>query len=252
MTDRIVALIPARSGSKRVVSKNTRLLNGVPLLAYAIATAQESGIFRAAVVSTDSPETADIAEQYGARAILRPAELATDTSPDIAWVNHAMAMLDIDLDAFAILRPTSPFRRGEWVRAAWEAFQTAGLRVDSLRAMRPVREHPGKMWRQGNALAHPLLPFSLFDAPWHSMPTQQLPAVYVQTAALEIAWTATLPRSIAGDVVLPWVCAVDAPCAIDINEEADFDLAADLAAQHPEWLPPVQPAPVLAQAGGWQ
>jgi len=255
-TERLVALVPARAGSKRVVGKNTRPLNGHPLLAYAIAAAQEAGIFAEIVVSTDSRETAAVAEAYGARALLRPEAYASDTSPDIAWVNHVMAYLEEtqeSYDAFAILRPTSPFRRGVWVRAAWDALRAAGPRADSIRAMRPVREHPGKMWRPTTtAAAHPLLPFSAFDAPWHSMPTQQLPTVLVQTAALEIAWTRVLPASIAGDVVLPWRCAADAPESIDVNTELDLDLCVDLAAEHPEWLPVPTHTPALAAAGGWQ
>lgn len=72
------------------------------------------------------------------------------------------------------------------------------------------------------------------------MPSQELPRVYVQTAALEIAWTAELPRSIAGDIVLPWLCDGDAPEAIDLNSEQDWERIVALAAAHPEWLPPVR------------
>ena len=66
MSPSIVALIPARSGSKRIAHKNVRLLNGRPLLAYAIAAARASGIFSEVYVSTDSEEYADIAGAYGA------------------------------------------------------------------------------------------------------------------------------------------------------------------------------------------
>ncbi len=240
MPERIVALIPARAGSVRIPGKNTKLLNGVPLLAYAIAAAQESGIFTNIVVSTDTQETVDIAVRYGAEPVWRLSEHAQDHSPDIDWVNHAIAAFSYQPEAYALLRPTSPFRRGEWIKAAWECFRTYG-RADSLRAMRPVSEHPGKMWRVERVTSSvPLLPFSGDRAPWHSMPTQELPPVYVQTAALEIAWTRVLPESISGSVVLPWVCAKDDPSSLDINMPEDWDRAEQMAAAHPEWLPEVR------------
>ncbi|HEY3183251.1 MAG TPA: acylneuraminate cytidylyltransferase family protein, partial [Gaiellaceae bacterium] len=104
-----VALVPARAGSQRVPGKNVLPLAGHPLIAYTIAAARESGVFAAVVVSTDSDEIAEIARRYGADVPgLRPAELATSTSPDIEWVLHVMSNRSEDL--FAILRPTSPFR----------------------------------------------------------------------------------------------------------------------------------------------
>src|SRR6187401_3512522 len=89
-----VALIPARQGSKRVPGKNIRLLNGHPMLAYTIAPAVESGVFDAVIVSTDSDETATIARHYGAEVpFLRPAAFASDTSPGIEWLEHALRTL---------------------------------------------------------------------------------------------------------------------------------------------------------------
>ena len=238
--DRIVALIPARGGSKRCPGKNTRLLKGHPLLAWAIATAREAGIFSQIAVSSDDTPTLEIAERYGALPIYCPLSVAhRDYTPDILWVRHAMATLaeaHHHFDVFAILRPTSPFRRGAWVAAAWEQLCNY-TQADSLRAMRPAGEHPGKMWRRLGVLATPLLPFSGQEAPWHSTPSQELPRIWVQTAALEIAWTFVLPESIAGDVVLCWECEAGAPEAIDINTEDDWASAEDVAAGHPEWLP---------------
>src|SRR5215475_8457990 len=107
-----IALIPARQGSKRVPGKNIRLLNGHPTLAYTIAPALDSGVFDAVIVSTDSEETAAIARHYGADVpFLRPARFATDTSPDIEWIEYTIAELKQrgrTWDAFSLLRPTSP------------------------------------------------------------------------------------------------------------------------------------------------
>src|SRR5688572_15387104 len=105
-----VALIPARSGSKRLPGKNIRLLDGHPLLAYAIASAIESDVFAAVIVSTDDPTYADIGRHYGAEVpFLRPAALGADDSPDIEWIDHALRQLVAQgrtFDSFAILRPT--------------------------------------------------------------------------------------------------------------------------------------------------
>ncbi len=241
----IVCLIPARAGSRRVVGKNTRSLNGAPLLAYAIAAAQEAGIFSEILVSTNSTEAAAIAGSFGVTPISRPDEFAQDHSPDIEWVNHAMKFPIWKPDAFALLRPTSPFRRGPWIRAAWEYFREYG-RADSLRAMRRVTEHPGKMWvsvGDGVTCSLPLLPYRGDRAPWHSMPTQEIPCQpFVQTAALEIAWTRVLPDSISGSVVLPWIEDAGDPVCIDVNTERDWAICEALAAQHPEWLPEVRQA----------
>ena len=86
-----VALIPARSGSKRVVNKNITPLNGHPLIAYSIVSAIESNIFDQVVVSTDSEEIKNISEYYGANVpFIRPSEYSQDKSPDILWVKHAL------------------------------------------------------------------------------------------------------------------------------------------------------------------
>src|SRR5688572_16457772 len=116
-TPRVVALIPARVGSKRVPGKNIRVLGSHPLLAYTIAPAVESGVFDAVMVSTDSEEIAAIARHYGAEVpFLRPPALAGDTSPDIEWVEHTLKTFreqGREYGCFSLLRPTSPFRTPE-------------------------------------------------------------------------------------------------------------------------------------------
>ena len=205
----IVALIPARSGSKRVPDKNIRPLAGHPLIAYSIAAALQSKIFKAVIVSTDSDRYADIARHYGADVpFLRPAEIAGDTSPDIEWVAHTLSQLHEngqDYECFSILRPTSPFRLPETIRRAWKEFrQHEG--VDSLRAVEKCQQHPGKMWIvRGNRMV-PLLPLGPAAQPWHSSQYPSLPEVYVQNASLEIAKTRVIfeENTIAGNVLVPF------------------------------------------------
>jgi CMP-N,N'-diacetyllegionaminic acid synthase len=201
----IVALVPARGGSLRVPGKNVLPLAGHPLIAYSIAAAIESGIFTEVVVSTDSDEIGTIAARYGATVIARPAELATATSPDVDWVVHAMR--DRREDAFALLRPTSPFRTAATIRRAWDRFVALGDRADSIRAVEPCRQHPAKTWFVEGDLMRPVLERSDPGTPWHSMQYQSLPPVYAQNSSLEIAWRRVLDGapSIAGERIAPFL-----------------------------------------------
>ncbi len=226
-----VALIPARSGSKRVADKNIRPFMNHPLIAYTIASALQSGIFSAVVVSTDSEHYAAIARKYGAETpFLRPLELAGDLSPDIDWIEHALMQLrkgGREFDCFSILRPTSPFRQPETIRRAWQQF-TLEEGVDSLRAVEKCREHPGKMWVVSGRRMLPLLPFGSTQAPWHSTPYQALPEIYVQNASLEIAWTRVVFNggTIAGNVVVPFF--TEGYEGLDVNRPGDWQLAEEL------------------------
>jgi CMP-N-acetylneuraminic acid synthetase len=253
-----VALIPARQGSKRVPGKNVRVLDGHPMLAYTIAPALESGVFESVIVSTDSEEIADIARHYGAEVpFLRPAALASDTSPDIEWLEFTLRELKGQRrtwDCFSLLRPTSPFRTSGTIRRAWERF-TAQEGVDSLRAVEKCAQHPGKMWVVRGERMFPLLPFELAapergdgrtaggGQPWHSTPYQALPTVYVQNASLEIAWTRVVfeRRTIAGDVLVPFV--TEGYEGFDINDPYDWMLAERLLAEGAVQLPPVRTTP---------
>jgi N-acylneuraminate cytidylyltransferase len=220
----------------RVPGKNVRELAGHPLLAYSIAAARESAIFDAIVVSTDSAAIAEVARSYGAGVPgLRPPEMATSTASDIDWVEHELARLEA-FDAFSILRPTSPFRRGATIVRAWERF-AAVPGADSLRAVRPVREHPGKMWRIEGELMVPLLDQPPGEVPTHSRQTAALPAVHVQDSSLEIAWTRIVAdREIAGRRVVPFFTEGAEGFSIDYPD--DWERAERMAAEDPSLLAP--------------
>jgi N-acylneuraminate cytidylyltransferase len=240
------AFIPARQGSKRVPGKNVRVLNGHPMLAYSIAAAVDSGVFASVIVSTDSEETAAIARHYGAEVpFLRPSEFSGDTSPDIEWLEHALTELKRQRrtwDAFSLLRPTSPFRTADTIRRAWQRFSEQ-QGVDSLRAVEKCTQHPGKMWVIRGERMFPLLPFGPVEQPWHSTPYQALPAVHVQNASLEIAWSRVVfeRRTIAGDVVVPFV--TEGYEGFDINDPSDWMIAERLLADRAVQLPAVRQVP---------
>jgi N-acylneuraminate cytidylyltransferase len=236
-----VALIPARSGSQRVPGKNVLPLAGHPLIAYTIGAARDSGVFGSVVVSTDSEEIAQIARRYGADVPeLRPAELATASSPDVDWVVRAMASRDEA--AFSILRPTSPFRGAETIRRAWECFTELGSRIDSLRAVERARQHPGKMWVADGDLIRPLLEQGDGPVPYHSTQYAALPEVWVQNSSLEIAWSSVLeaPASIAGTRIGPFFTAGYEGFSIDYPD--DVERAERLVATGEAALPVVSAA----------
>ena len=244
----VVALIPARSGSKRVVDKNARVLGGHPLIAYTIAAAKASGVFDAVVCSTDTGRLARIAHHYGAEIpFLRPAEFATSTSPDIEWVEDMLTRLKAegrDYDCFSILRPTSPFRTAETIKRAWGEF-LAEQGVDSLRAVEKVTQHPGKMWVVRGKRMTPLLPLTPETQPWHSSQMAALPEVHVQNASLEIAWSRVVHegRTIAGITVMPFFTSEAE--GFDINNQYDWDLAEAIVSQGKFSLPAVSAAPFV-------
>jgi CMP-N,N'-diacetyllegionaminic acid synthase len=238
VTPSIVALIPARAGSKRIPGKNTKLLGGKPLIQWTIEAAHASEVFARIYVFTEDygiAQTVMTRTSVGVR--MRSAASALDDAADIVWVREALQTLGwnegITPDAFAILRPTSPFRTADTIRRAWQKFQESQP-CDSLRAVRPVREHPGKMWTwdtKKNRLM-PIMPYKHPDGtPWHSSPTQTLKPMYVQNASLEIAWTKTVTETgtISGDHIVPFfTTGIE---GVDLNTPEDWAEAERLVAE---------------------
>lgn len=235
-----VALIPARSGSKRVVHKNVRVLHGHSLIAYSIVSALQSGVFEAVICATDSEEYADIARKYGAEVPeLRPHEISGDRSPDFEWVEWILDLLERSgrrFDIFSILRPTSPFRSADTIRRAWSAF-SGRTDIDSIRAVELCSQHPGKMWVVESDLMQPLLPQGNTTQPWHSSQYASLPPIYVQNACLEMAWTRVVKesRTIAGHRVAPFF--TEGNEGVDVNKEFDWHYAEWLISQGYAQLP---------------
>lgn len=241
-----IGFVPCRAGSKRIPFKNIRPLGGHPLLAYSVTSAIESGVFKKVVCSTDSVLIANIAEHYGAEAIIRPGEMATSTSPDIEWLTHALSIVG-KYDAYGIVRATSPLRKAEVIRQAWARFKAE--RVDSLRAVERVQQHPMKMWVVRWNRLHPLIPFGPEKQPWHSSQTSTLPEVFVQNASLEIAWTHCVTRygTIAGETIMPFFTSLEA--GFDLNTMEDWKMAESMVAETPELLPKIAKEPWVFKPG---
>ncbi len=156
----ILALIPARGGSKGIPGKNIKEFNGRPLIAYTIAAARRSKYIDSVVVTTDSQKIASIAMEYGAEApFLRPVELAQDGSKTIDAIVHArdaMEALGRHHDVVVTLQPTSPLRRSEEIDRALEAFFSHGEL--GLASVSEVTENPVLTRRlDRSGVLHPIL-----------------------------------------------------------------------------------------------
>lgn len=143
MPEKVLAIIPARGGSKRYPRKNLALLSGKPLLAHAIMAARDSGVFSTVLVSSEDEEILQTAAEYGAVARRRPDSLATDTAPVKQVCLHTLKELEAEGDfypEFGILLTTNPLRNAQDVRAAYDVFKQSGK--NSLMSLVPYAHPP--------------------------------------------------------------------------------------------------------------
>lgn len=152
----VLYLVLARSGSKGVPGKNIYSLGGLPLIAYRILTAVKSKLSHDVIVSTDSPEYAKIANEYGARApFLRPPELAADSAKSADACMHAIDWLEKNEGAMwkyiCLLEPTSPFTKIEWIEEAIQ--KMAAQNTSSIVACRYTSPHPAFIQDEDDFLA---------------------------------------------------------------------------------------------------
>lgn len=184
----ILAIIPARSGSKSVINKNIRLINNKPMMAYSIEHAKASKYINRIIVSTDSEEYAAIAREYGAETpFIRPAEFATDTALDIDVFKHALTYLKekegYEPDIVVQLRPTYPYRDPKDIDTMIE-FMLEDPTTDAVRSVMLNEVVPHKMWFMGeNNEITPILT-DIEEA--YNMPRQQLPKTYYQNGNVDI------------------------------------------------------------------
>lgn len=223
----VLAVVPARGGSKSIPRKNVKPLGGAPLLAYAVAAGLDSKYTDRVIVSTDDPEIAETAKRYGAEApFLRPSELAGDEATDLPVFRHAALWLaeneDYRPEIIVQLRPTSPFRPPGGVDEALDLL-LGDPHADSVRAVTPSGQNPYKMWRIEGGRMMPLLSDGLPEP--YNRPRQALPATYWQTGLLDAFRTRTLLEkgSLTGDRILPWIC--DPAYAVDLDTPAQWKFA---------------------------
>ena len=225
----VVAIIPARGGSKGIPHKNIKLFAGYPLIAYSIAAAKESEYVSRILVSTDDPEIAAVARDWGAETpFLRPAEISGDTTLDLPVFQHAVRWLAENEgyrpDIVIQLRPTSPFRTSGLVDEAIRLLLDHP-EADSVRGVVPSGENPFKMWRidEKTGQMHGLIPVEGLAEPYNS-PRQALPKTYWQTGhidAIRPERTFMAGESMSGKVILPLF--LDPAIKVDIDNPSDWE-----------------------------
>lgn len=215
-----IGLITARGGSKGLPRKNVLPLLGEPLIAWTIRAALESRSIDAVFVSTEDPEIARTSEQYGARVIARPAELAGDEVGSEPVIAHALEDLAgrMDVEEVFLLQPTSPLRNAGHIDAAWAVF--SARRADCLISVFEPRHSPAKAYRVNeDGTLSGLLDD---DAPY--TPRQALPQAVQPNGAIYLFRAADFMRQrrIPRTAVVPYVMTP--------AESVDIDTAEDLAA----------------------
>lgn len=184
----VLALIPARGGSKGIPRKNLLPIAGRPLIAYSIGHALASRHVTRTIVSTDDQEIAAVARDHGAEVLMRPEAHARDLSPDVDVFRHALETLR-DREGYASecvvhLRPTGPVREAARIDEAIERF-LVHPEADALRSVTMPAETPYKMWRVEGEWLSPLLDVPGVVEPY-CQPRQSLPAVYWQNGYVDI------------------------------------------------------------------
>ncbi|KAA0281135.1 MAG: acylneuraminate cytidylyltransferase [Chloroflexi bacterium] len=223
----ILAIIPARGGSKGIPRKNIRPFAGYPLIAWSIAAAKQSSLVTRIIVSTDDEEIASVAREWGAETpFLRPAELAQDKTTDLPVFEHAFKWLEeiegYHPDVVVQLRPTSPIRPRTMVDEAVNVLLNHED-ADCVRGVVPAAQNPFKMWRF-NGEEKPLS--QLLEVPGiaepYNAPRQVLPPVYWQTGHIDAIRASTIvnKKSLTGDIVYPLV--IDPKFTVDIDTLADW------------------------------
>jgi N-acylneuraminate cytidylyltransferase len=221
----ILALIPARGGSKRIPRKNIRPLWGKPLLAYSIETALQSKQISRVICTTDDQKIADIAREYGAEVpFLRPKKFAGDCSADTEFYLHALTWLkdheNYQPDIMVNLRPTNPLRRSEVVDDIIN-FLISRPDVDSIRTVSKSPHSPYKMRLvdKKTMIIKPLV-FVPREGPYN-LAKQPLPEAYLLNAYLDATWVeVVLKKKLSlGDKMLAYILE---EIPIDIDTEDDW------------------------------
>lgn len=223
----VLAIVPARGGSKTLPGKNIAPFMGKPLIAWSVEAALASDRVTRTIVTTDDDAIAEAAVAAGAeRPFVRPAELAEDHVRDLPVFEHALRWLREEEgyvpDLVVQLRPTSPLRPEGLIDDAVERL-AARPDADSLRAVCVPIASPYKMWRIEDGLLAPLLDSGVPEQ--HDAPRQTLPEVYWQIGLIDVIRTATITElgSMSGRVIVPLV--VDPAFDADIDDQQSLDWA---------------------------
>ena len=225
----VLAIIPARGGSKGIRRKNLVDIEGVPLVVHSIRHALAANRVTRVLVSTDDQEIAHVALQAGAEVpFLRPSELAEDHVLDWPVFEHALEFLEEHErycpELIVHLRPTAPYREPEWIDSCVHLLETH-LDADSVRSVSRVEQHPYRVFRidENTGLLDPIMKHE------HPRPyllrRQDLPAMYLYNCVIDVSRYSTIreKRSMTGDHIFPYV--MDSSDVLDIDSQRDLEFA---------------------------
>ncbi|HYD92907.1 MAG TPA: acylneuraminate cytidylyltransferase family protein [Candidatus Paceibacterota bacterium] len=228
----ILGVIGARSGSKSIPHKNIQPLLGKPLFAWIAEAGKKSKHLSRIIVSTDSPEYAQLAGELGIEVpFIRPDELSGDAVPDFDYLHHAATWLykqeGWKADIIVRLPPTAPLCTPERIDACIELLLNDPV-ADSSRTVVPAAKHPYKLWKTEGDYLVPFLSeefIGLKDA--HNLPRQSFPEAHQHIDVIALRWkTLVEDRSMAGNKIR--YLQVPKSEAIDIDTDVDFMVAEEL------------------------
>lgn len=224
---KIVALIPARGGSKSIPKKNIVSLGGKPLIAWTIELALKTAEIDRVIVSTDCPDIAKVAREYGAEIHVRPAELAQDNSLPIDTVKYALGELknyNYNTDYLVLLEPTAPLRSMKDISDSIHLIIEKDL--DSVATYTEATLNPHRAWKINDDCPEIFIEGAV---PW--LPRQELPKAYQLNGAVYIIKTSEISQNSIG-MVIGKTGAVIMPKerSIDIDDPIDLIIAETLIA----------------------
>lgn len=225
---RVLGLIPARGGSKGIPRKNLAPAGGRPLIAWSIEAALASGRLDRLLVSTDAPDIARAAQGFGAEApFLRPGDLATEDSPSILTVLHALAWLEEGEaylpDYVMLLQPTSPLRTGQDIRGAVDI--ALGRGAESVVSVSPLKRHPEWAMTLGEDGRLRLRNGKAFgEQASQASRRQDLPPCYAENGAIYLVKTRLLRthRTFYGREVLAYLMPEER--SLDVDSPLDLEI----------------------------
>jgi N-acylneuraminate cytidylyltransferase len=225
--NKVLAIIPARGGSKGIPRKNIVEVAGKPLIAYSINNALNCRLIHRVFVSTEDSEIAAVSKRYGAEIIDRPKELAEDKTLDLPVFEHALQYLkekeSLDPEIVVHLRPTAPYRKTHWLDESIKLLQQ-NLAADSVRSVSLVVQHPYRMFEiSTTGFLDPIMKDR------HPVPyllrRQDLPPMYYYNCVIDVTRPETIfkKQSMTGNHILPYI--INADEVLDIDTKHDLEWA---------------------------
>lgn len=220
---KVLAIIPARGGSKGVKNKNIRLLGDKPLIYWSISAAKKSKYITELYVSTDNADIKNISESYGANVLMRPSSLANDETPmaeTLQFVCKELEKRGEFFDFVVLLQPTAPFRKSQHIDEAIEKFMSY-QKTESLVSVYKVEDnHPSRMYRINKKECL----IKIMDEPKSSL-RQDLDDIYHRNGAIYICTTALIRNE--GKLICknPLSFVMMKKDSINIDDEQDLEIA---------------------------